>query len=211
MAKTRLQYSIGLLLEKLNLQELARKLSPYLNLTGGGGTGDMTKATYDTNDDSRVDAADNATTIGASGYTIGTLTDTEFLVMSGTQITSQASAPGGYTDEQAQDAVGAMIVDTATIDLTYTDATPELKADIKAASVTEAMQVLADNTTNDVSTSKHGYVPKAPNDTTKFLRGDATWAVLSIFLIYTLAVAGEVPVARTIVSGLSYTAACAAT
>jgi len=39
------------------------------------------------------------------------------------------------------------------------------------------MQVLADNTTQDVSTTKHGYVPKAPNDTTKFLRGDATWAV----------------------------------
>ena len=36
---------------------------------------------------------------------------------------------------------------------------------------------LSDNTTNDVSTSKHGFAPKAPNDTTKFLRGDATWAV----------------------------------
>lgn len=43
----------------------------------------------------------------------------------------------------------------------------------------EAGQTLADNTTNDVSTTKHGYVPKAPNDTTKFLRGDATWAVPS--------------------------------
>ena len=43
--------------------------------------------------------------------------------------------------------------------------------------LTEAGQTLADNTTNDVSTTKHGYAPKAPNDTTKFLRGDATWAV----------------------------------
>jgi hypothetical protein len=33
----------------------------------------------------------------------------------------------------------------------------------------------SDNTTNDVSTTKHGLVPKAPNDTTKFLRGDGTW------------------------------------
>lgn len=40
-----------------------------------------------------------------------------------------------YTDEEAQDAVGAMVVDTATIDLTYTDATPELKADVKANSI----------------------------------------------------------------------------
>jgi hypothetical protein len=32
-----------------------------------------------------------------------------------------------------------------------------------------------DNTDLDVSTSRHGLVPKAPNDTAKFLRGDATW------------------------------------
>jgi len=48
---------------------------------------------------------------------------------------------------------------------------------IGAAKVTEAMQVLADNTTNDVSTSAHGYVPKVPNNTTTFLRGDASFAV----------------------------------
>lgn len=47
---------------------------------------------------------------------------------------------------------------------------------IAAGVVTEAMQVLADNTTQDVSTARHGYVPKAPNNTTTFLRGDATWA-----------------------------------
>lgn len=45
---------------------------------------------------------------------------------------------GGYSDEQAQDAVGAMLADTATIDFTYTDATPELKADVKDASITLA-------------------------------------------------------------------------
>jgi hypothetical protein len=41
----------------------------------------------------------------------------------------------------------------------------------------EAGLTLSDNTTNDVSITKHGFAPKAPNDTTKFLRGDATWAV----------------------------------
>lgn len=35
---------------------------------------------------------------------------------------------------------------------------------------------LTDITTNDVTTAAHGFVPKAPNDTTKFLRGDGTWA-----------------------------------
>ena len=32
------------------------------------------------------------------------------------------------------------------------------------------------NTWNSLSTSQAGYVAKAPNDTNKFLRGDATWA-----------------------------------
>ena len=41
----------------------------------------------------------------------------------------------------------------------------------------ESGLTLSDITTNNVTTSKHGFVPKAPNDTTKFLRGDATWDV----------------------------------
>jgi hypothetical protein len=44
------------------------------------------------------------------------------------------AAPGGggdYTDGQARDAVGAMIADTDTVDLTYTGETPELKADVR--------------------------------------------------------------------------------
>lgn len=45
--------------------------------------------------------------------------------------------------------------------------------------LTEAGIVLADVTTLDVSTTKHGLVPKAPNDTTKYLRGDGTWAELT--------------------------------
>jgi hypothetical protein len=49
-------------------------------------------------------------------------------------------------------------------------------ANIKAL-VTDANMTTSDITTNDVSTAKHGFAPKAPNDTTKFLRGDATWAV----------------------------------
>jgi hypothetical protein len=34
-----------------------------------------------------------------------------------------------------------------------------------------------DNTDLNVSITKHGLTPKAPNDTTKFLRGDGAWAV----------------------------------
>lgn len=46
------------------------------------------------------------------------------------------------------------------------------------AAITEAAITLADNTTNDVSTSAHGFVPKAPNDTSKALLGDGAWGSL---------------------------------
>lgn len=44
----------------------------------------------------------------------------------------------------------------------------------------EAGLTLADNTTNDVSATKHGFAPKIPNNTTTFLRGDATYAAPTI-------------------------------
>ena len=44
-------------------------------------------------------------------------------------------------------------------------------------SITESKITFTDITTNNVTTSLHGFVPKAPNNTTQFLRGDATWAV----------------------------------
>jgi hypothetical protein len=47
----------------------------------------------------------------------------------------------GYTDEQARDAVGAMLTDTATIDLTYDDTNNLVTADLKAASVNLANHV----------------------------------------------------------------------
>ncbi len=79
--------------------------------------------------------------------------------------------------EIIQDNVGTILADSGTIDFTYTDATPEITAIVKDSSITEAKQVLADNTTHDVSTTKHGYVPKAPNDATKFLNGVGAYAV----------------------------------
>lgn len=46
----------------------------------------------------------------------------------------QSPVPG-YTDEQAQDAVGNILVDTATIDFTYSDATPSIEASVKDGSI----------------------------------------------------------------------------
>ncbi|MDF2747923.1 MAG: hypothetical protein K0S98_2210 [Propionibacteriaceae bacterium] len=53
-------------------------------------------------------------------------------------VTAAVTAGGGYTDEQAQDAVGTILTDTATIDFTYADATPSITADVKDSSVTLA-------------------------------------------------------------------------
>jgi hypothetical protein len=50
---------------------------------------------------------------------------------------------------------------------------------IHGGQLSEAALLLSGVTTNNVSTTKHGFVPKAPNDLLKFLRGDGTWAVSS--------------------------------
>jgi len=47
---------------------------------------------------------------------------------------------------------------------------------VTSSAVAEADQSLSDNTTNNVSTSKHGYAPKAPNDATKYLDGTGTYS-----------------------------------
>ncbi len=66
---------------------------------------------------------------------IGVETDTlKFKIGDGatawTALAYAAALPADIA-ELAQDAVGAMISDTNSIDLTYTDGTPELKADVK--------------------------------------------------------------------------------
>jgi hypothetical protein len=48
------------------------------------------------------------------------------------------AAANNYTDEQAQDAIGTILADTATIDFTYADGTPSITADVKDNSITAA-------------------------------------------------------------------------
>lgn len=58
-----------------------------------------------------------------------------------------AFAFGSYTDEQAQDAVGAALTDTATIDFTYNDGANQITADVKSASI-GTTQLVNNGTTN---------------------------------------------------------------
>lgn len=49
--------------------------------------------------------------------------------------------------------------------------------DLAFAAVTDAKLSTSDITTNDVSTSKHGFAPKLPNDATKYLDGTGAYTV----------------------------------
>jgi len=60
---------------------------------------------------------------------------------------------------------------------------------IDSAVVTEAKMVTADNTTNDVSTTKHGFAPKAPNTAHSALLGTGAWS--SFIDKYVTATAGS--------------------
>lgn len=63
------------------------------------------------------------------------------------------TASGGYTDEQAQDAVGGILVDSSEIDFTYNDATPSITASIVAGSVDETKLDTSVNASLDLADS----------------------------------------------------------
>ena len=62
--------------------------------------------------------------------------DTDKLYKSDGATKTELSSGGAYSDENAQDAVGTILTDTATIDLTYTDATPSITANVINDSIT---------------------------------------------------------------------------
>lgn len=67
---------------------------------------------------------------------------------------------------------------SASRNLTVNGTTQDLSVD-RTFTVTDANLSTSDITTNNVSILKHGFVPKAPNNTSQFLRGDGTWATVS--------------------------------
>jgi hypothetical protein len=83
------------------------------------------------------DVYDIAGTLGLLNFQ--NITPVVLVKEDGTPYEADSGGGGGsYTDEQAQDAVGGILADTATINLTYTDATPAITADVIDGSITTA-------------------------------------------------------------------------
>lgn len=88
-----------------------------------------------------------------------------------------ALAAAGYSDEQAQDAVGTILTDSSTIDFTYTDATPAITAVVLPGGIPiDTLGSPSDISTLNASTAAHGLLRKLDNDATHYLDGTGAWS-----------------------------------
>jgi hypothetical protein len=133
---------------------LNAKVSSNSAITGAT----KTKITYD---------AKGLVTSGADATTADIAASTNKNYVTDAQLTVIGNTSGTNSGDVS-------VTDGSTIDFTLTG--QALTAEVKDSSITEAKQLLADNTTNNVSTAKHGYAPKLPNDATKFLDGTGTYS-----------------------------------
>jgi len=74
-------------------------------------------------------------------------------IPAGQQYLVGGSPVEGYSDEQAQDAVGSILTDSTEIDFTYNDTTPSITASIKAGSIDETKLDTSVNASLDLADS----------------------------------------------------------
>ncbi len=104
-------------------------------------------------------------------------------VGSGSSLPDPVTVAHGGTGDTTLTAHGVLIGEgTAAVVATAAGATNTVLhgntgADPTYSAVVEADITLANNTTNDVSITKHGFAPIAPNDATKFLDGTGVYSV----------------------------------
>lgn len=89
------------------------------------------------------------------GVPVGGTTGQILAKASGTDYDTEWVTGGGgsYTNEEAQDAVGTILVDSSEIDFTYNDATPSITASIVAGSIDETKLDVSVNASLDLADS----------------------------------------------------------
>jgi len=102
---------------------------------GGGGLAGVGKGVVFTEQSAPSSPAANDITLYAADNGSGT-TVLRTKDSAGTVVTLGAGGGGSYTAEEAQDAVGGILVDGTTVDLTYNDGTPSITAEVTAGSLT---------------------------------------------------------------------------
>jgi len=122
------------------------------------------EALADVTDATNVDAAGAVMNSDTSTAAMSFVVDEDnFASDSATKVPTQQSVKayvdaaviggGGYTDEQAQDAVGSILVDSSEIDFTYNDATPSITAALVAGSIDETKLDASVNASLDLADS----------------------------------------------------------
>jgi|688.fasta_scaffold10088_7 hypothetical protein len=133
-------------------------------------TGDTkTKITYDSQ--GLITSSTDATTDDiADGFDKRYVTDANLLVINNTS--------GVNTGDQTLSGLGGV---PTSRNITVNGTISNLSAD-STFTVTDANLSTSDITTNNVSTTKHGFAPKLANNTTQFLRADGSWASPNVSL-----------------------------
>ena len=139
---------------------------------------DNIEANADVTDATNVDAAGAVMNSDTSTASMNFVVDEDDMTSnSATKVPTQQSVKayvdaqvggGGYTDEQAQDAVGGILTDSSEIDFTYNDSTPSITAAIVAGSIDESKLDTSVNASLDLADSA-----VQPGDNISTLTNDA--------------------------------------